>query len=813
MRTLFSRELDRASHLEDAGLRFGYLISVLRAILQHAAVSALEFCYRHGGDYEEGQLAETAGRLLNPNDGDVHHALNGLIPVIRNGGWTSCCSGWFENCEIPGTGQGTARLDNHVGFFVGFRNDRPGHGVVDAATIQTSLLWLPRLVEQLLAGLQDLLPRPKADGRLELPTPHGLLPIETLRLVQDQPILLRRVAHRGSLWKVFYQVLDSTFSNDGFFEIKDTNPIVASALGRADLFSTSCLRYGAKEWHPTVLLPARQTKVFQGRMEELVQLNEWYNNLDSRACLVYGEGGIGKTTLVLEFLHELLASYPQDAKWFPDVVCFFSAKRTRWGPDGLEDIPWITPAVAEAVRQLVRLLEPRLDRKWFEAEPTATVDRATNLFREAGLKRDDILLVLDNTETLARTAQEEDDLARLISRLSSRLCRLMMTSRRHERVEAFPVRVLEMDQENSVQLLRRLGQEYGAKALTSAGDTRLRTVATQLEGKPLLMDVFSRFASHGSRSIDESLQMVLQAARADLGAFLFHDAWQRIGEGERQVYFVLALLGGAIEEQAVGWICGEVGTSFSHWLDTFEETRFGNIVSYETRNDIQLGLDMKEFLEGLFRDLPPESQEGLRYRADSIKKKYVELVRAREARISDRVMQAFRTAPAKAAWLAAKRGAFDEAVVWYEEALHLDAQNALLWDRFAWFLAMQRGELARAKDCTLEACKLAPEDGEVHFTAGLVSARLGLVEATEFHLSKARQGGKPAHLCDLQRARARVAQARNLSRRERRPLLEAAERLLLAATHIPASSFREKKHLGECERIMRQVKQLRHSEE
>lgn len=809
MRGLFSREMDLAAGLEDAGLKFGYLISVVRAILQHAAVSALEYCYRHGGDFEEWELAQTAGRLLNPNDGDTHHTLNALIPVIRNCGWSSCCSGWFENCEIPGTERETASLDDHVGFFVGFRNDRPGHGVVDAATIQASLVWLPKLAERLLAGLEDLLPQPRADGHLELTTPHGILPIETLRLVQNQPILVRRIAHRGSLWKVFYQVLDSARSDEGFVEIKDTSPIVASALGRADSFSTSCLRYGTKEWHPTVLVPARQTKVFQGRTHELVQLAEWYNNLDSRACLVYGEGGIGKTTLVLEFLHELLAAYPQDARWFPDVVCFFSAKRTRWGPDGLEAIPWITPAVGEAVRQLVRLLEPRLDRQWLDADPTATVDRATNLFREAGLKRDGILLVLDNTETLARTAQEENDLARLISRLSSRLCRLLLTSRRHERVEAFPVRVLEMDQDDSVQLLRRLGEEYGAKALTSAGDTRLRTVAKQLEGKPLLMDVFARFASHGGRGIDESLQMVLQAARADLGAFLFHDAWQRIGEGERRVYFVLALLGGAIEEQAVGWICGEVGTSFSHWLDTFEETRFGNIISYESRNDIQLGLDMKEFLEGLFKDLPSELQTSLRNSAESIKNKYVELVRARDARISDRVMQAFRTPPAKAAWLAAKRGAFEEAILWYEEALHLDAQNALLWDRFAWFLAMQRGDFGRARECALEACRLAPDDGEVHFTAGLVFARLGLVDETDFHLSKARTGGKPAHLCDLQRARARTTRARDLSRKERRPLLDAAERLLLAATHIPASGFREKKHLGECERIMRQVKQLK----
>jgi len=52
------------------------------------------------------------------------------------------------------------------------------------------------------------------------------------------------------------------------------------------------------------------------------ELEEWWNDLDFRTCLVFGDGGIGKTTLVLEFLHRLLEVPPDNLSWRPDLIFF-----------------------------------------------------------------------------------------------------------------------------------------------------------------------------------------------------------------------------------------------------------------------------------------------------------------------------------------------------------------------------------------------------------------------------------------------------------------------------------------------------------
>jgi hypothetical protein len=135
-----------------------------------------------------------------------------------------------------------------------------------------------------------------------------------------------------------------------------------------------------KTWKLTVLLPQRQTTLFYGREDEISKLMQWYNDVDSHACLIYGEGGIGKTTLALEFFNNLIETPTKSIKWFPEVICYYSAKQTKWGPGGLEFIRGIPPVIEEAVRQLVSVLIDNLDRSWHSGEAKQLIDKAVNLF-------------------------------------------------------------------------------------------------------------------------------------------------------------------------------------------------------------------------------------------------------------------------------------------------------------------------------------------------------------------------------------------------------------------------------------------------
>jgi hypothetical protein len=137
---------------------------------------------------------------------------------------------------------------------------------------------------------------------------------------------------------------------------------------------------------------------------------------------------------------------------------------------------------------------------------------------------------------LTRTSEQEENLAYILKQLSSKLCRLLMTSRRYERVEAHPIKVPEMDEITGMALLERLGEIYDSQPIKRTGAAGLKRTVRQLSGRPLLLDVFARYSSYAGRSITESINLVLRDTRKDLGEFLFEDAWLRIKQPQRNVF-------------------------------------------------------------------------------------------------------------------------------------------------------------------------------------------------------------------------------------------------------------------------------------
>ncbi|SEU37419.1 hypothetical protein SAMN05443639_1243 [Stigmatella erecta] len=290
MRELFARQLETALALPE-GNQFQFLIALTRSILQHAAVSAVEYCASEL-DEDDVELSSCARQLLAPADGTPLEILDRTIPLIRSSGWGDCAVAWFEASSTrKGKGENLP-LSRQVERWVKFRNDRPGHGVVDEATMRDALVWMPGFAECLIEGLAEILPiRTSGKSELELEAPERRLPIKTLRLIDDDAVVIRGITRRGSVWRVKYQTLHAYKSKEDTYEIGESSPIVAQLGNRPRVYQSVHCRIGDSEWRPTILLPQRQTVTFAGRREQLKELSEWYSNADSRACLVYGEGG------------------------------------------------------------------------------------------------------------------------------------------------------------------------------------------------------------------------------------------------------------------------------------------------------------------------------------------------------------------------------------------------------------------------------------------------------------------------------------------------------------------------------------------
>ena len=88
---------------------------------------------------------------------------------------------------------------------------------------------------------------------------------------------------------------------------------------------------------------------------------EWVDDEDSRYCLVYGDGGYGKTTLVLEFCNLIMESEFDFERSPPEIISYYTAKKTRWTESGLIHFTSINPAMDECIRELMRCFDPTLE--------------------------------------------------------------------------------------------------------------------------------------------------------------------------------------------------------------------------------------------------------------------------------------------------------------------------------------------------------------------------------------------------------------------------------------------------------------------
>lgn len=804
MRSELLKQLSTAQYIEDQGLQYAFLLSLFRFVTQVAAYSVFEFTSTHAECPD--QMQEHAQRLLQPSDGDFVSTLDLCLPATRSV-WPDCCAAWFDarGTEYPQSGREICLL------IISKRNDRLGHGVFDQNSLLEEAQTLPLRIGWLIDILAELMPVFEGVDAKEvarLNTPAGSINIETIKHRGENLVLLRKLEKRGSVWRMRGQTLTHLNSLAVIIEISDGSRVLTELSGRNSGLVARNVELDSGIWRASVLLPMRQTQTFEGRSEEIGMLKDWWADADSRACLVYGDGGIGKTTLVLQFLNDLLDDPPTKLEWKPELIFYYSAKLTRWGISGLEQIGGISANVNEAIRSLVRVLESNLSRDWHSEESKSLISKAATLFQAAGLKRDSILLVIDNTETLARTAAEEAGLAKILRELSTKLAKLLITSRRSEKFESTHIPVPPMPEDVGAILIAKLADAYSSQSILDAGDSRRRKLTRQFGGKPILLDVLARHIANTSCSIDDGVTAILNQERGDLGAFLFEDAWKRMEASYRDVFLALGQLGGSVGEQMLNWACAEFTCYAPNWLSAYEETRFGSLIDYGPYYDITLDSGAREFISSKFERLTGPEKQRITTAVGHIRKKHHQATSAAEERVSDRVAAAFRTTAAKAAKLAGMRRDFDAAVRWYEEATLVDSANAALFDRYAWYL-MVNDQLDRAAVIARKATALDPNDADSHFTAGMIAARKGEISAADAALETSRVLGKSNQLVDLQRARARLHHGVNVQQTDPEDCLEKsldAIKLLDVAAMNPAPA--NYKHEAERIKLIKRVERL-----
>ena len=785
MYELFADRLQGAKDLEAPERRFNSITAIIRSMLQHAAIGAFEKFDQV--DQLDPREATTVLHLLRrPLDSSPLDVLNRLIPYIRASHAPQFCNGWFETPSSDRSTESTP-LCTWLAKWVTQRNTF-SHTIADQHAISQILPEHLTYAHHILAVLIDVLPVSSDSNTLT----HNFLdltfPSKTLKLHDGVPVVIRHISSRRGIWHVHYRSLDIDRSVEGRYAIPDA-PILKPAENSTKSFATSRIPLAAKSpgdapvWTTDTLVPNRQTYLFQGRELQLEELYDWYNDESSRMCLVYGDGGIGKTSLVLEFLHNVLDCPREDVTWFPSIICFYTAKLTRWTPDGLEHLSVAgPPMLADALRRLVSVIE-NPGRDWYGLDERQIVDKLAGVWNGVGIAASDVLLVVDNAETLARRPADEPELHRFLTMISRKVARVIVTSRRYEKIEARPVEVPSLNLADAIALLKRLAEEDEVEPILRAKDKALTQLSNGLGCKPLLIEAVSKFLQQPGVTIAEARNMVQDAVMRDLGDFLYDDAWRRIHSAHRNVFMTLASLRDlTITNEIVGWTCREFDTPHLTWLDAFSETNLGTLAEYGVGYEIVFLPEAIAFFRLKKQQAAKDDAERIETAASVVVAHYEQLQEGDAAYTSDRIAAAFKNSAAKAAKLCVHRGDYDEAEMWFNEAVIHDPNNSALFDRFAYFQMHHQRNFSAAREKARRAVFLDATNEEALFTAGMVEYRDQNVDGGDQYMTRAKRSGKPIHLCLIQKARGRLFAADDQgSSRDRIAMLQEAQDLFLDA--------------------------------
>ena len=777
-------------------------ISLMRILLQHACYSLAEWIVvtRAGADNVQSHLKLELQRLRQPSDGTLVQVLGELLIAAENGGWTGVSRPMFHrSCdgrpcsEISGEG---GSLFDLLTKFVEFRNDGPeGHGLPCEFNVEADL----DAVDFAAHCLEAVLPKIMSDGCSLKLIAHGAeTPLRLLRSIDGHLVCIRKIrrTERGKCL-VRAQVEKGLSKRDELtYEAPD---LLSSPIG-AGTPSYSVGDSTEAAWCPLVLIPDRVTDCFTGREAEMRELAAWADDVGSRACMLFGDGGIGKTTLVIEFLHKILEG-SASTTWRPDAITYYTAKQTRWGLTGLERITVRDIGMMDVALDIVRALDGEsLSREWFTKDPEELIAKLEGHLRSWGIQRERHLLVIDNTETMAASREDVLQLAKQIRWLTQRIGRVIITSRRREPIEARQIELEPWTTDESVGFLKARADVLCRRQILQAGDSTLRKYSTRLGNKPLIIEVFIQALEEQDLSLERAFERVLGMQQRDLGEFLYSDAWKRLSENLKHLLLLMTRLGDVHDEVLMKLCCLQADVRITEAYDALVESRgIATVSTIDDRIQVAFTLAFMKYCEDRTirirgGDVPTASE------VEKVTARYWGFLKGQAPRIRDRISRAYRHPLARAAWLAFREGRNEDCESFYELAVAADTDNGWLFDRYAYFLfTVHRYEeaLERAKRAT--SC--VPSDPDAWFTRGMIEARLGFAQAASQSLTRAESFGKPAHLCRLQAAYGHV-NSKPANPHMASDLLNESEKL------TPRNDSMRSKHLEEVRRLRKRVKYL-----
>jgi len=754
MKNKYLEHLDFASSIDNSTEQLMYLTSLLRSLLQTATIITFELAKRETS-YDEVGLVEFINRFLKPVDGLPLEIFTHLTPLIRDNINNTFLLGWFEETKTV-----SPSLDKQLRKWIEFRNKKPAHGVLDKPTAEEWSIKTENIIKDCLIVFNSIIPSIDKAERFKFSKEFKNLEI-TVPLIYDNNVFtIQHIVSKKGIWKLKGQVLSLVDAKEFTIDLSNNNIFSTQGLESTEKYPYISFINNNEEHILQHNIPIRQTDIFVGRESELKEINDWMNDEDSRACSIYGDGGYGKTTLVLEFFNKMIESEFDFEKNPPLIISYYTAKKTRWNEDGLLYLPNTNLAMDECIRELMRCFYPILPKAWYSITGSKIIDKAKSVLVDNKYERDDILFIIDNTETLASTQTEIKELNTFFNLIRKKLGRIIITSRRRESFEAKQLQIQGLSDTECISLLKELGKVYKANSINQSGDRSLQKISKQLMNKPLLLEALVKYIAHSNLGIDRAIKKIFNMSNEQLLEFLYEDAWLRMNDLQKEVFYVMIYLQSPLDENSIGKICQEIQIQYSEFLEALEETHFAIEVEYSQSYTLQLIDLAQKFFLLQFQKLTLKEKDNFKRIAQKVDKYSIERQKIENEYKTDRVAEAFRSEFAKSARIFADKGDNDKAFGMYELALEDDPLNSALHDKFSWFLLNRTQEFDYAKILSEKAVKLNTNNIDATVGLALVYYRLGEIEHGDKYIDKAQKLGRSLSFCLLRKGIARYHKAK-----------------------------------------------------
>ncbi len=255
----------------------------------------------------------------------------------------------------------------------------------------------------------------------------------------------------------------------------------------------------------------RRNPSFRGRENEMMELIKRLLP-ESRAAVIviYGLGGIGKTTLAIEAGHACLPGGEAGLVSPYEAAVFTSAR----------DQALTLVNVLDEIGQVLEY--PAVLRQ----SPAEKMPLVQDL-----LRRFQILLIIDNFETI-----DDPALTRFALEGVPEPSKVVITTRDYHPTlwpGTWPIHLQGLDDAEALQLVREWAQDHELEAVMKASDTDLEPLLRATEGNPYALLTALGLIANQKQPLATVLQDLWEG-RGDIFEYIYGRVWSLLEESERQ---------------------------------------------------------------------------------------------------------------------------------------------------------------------------------------------------------------------------------------------------------------------------------------